>query len=361
MNIDHGGSGFFGGWRGLARFWILIVAIAALGVAALTMMGPPEQAKPVVAAAAEHKPGTTPAAARPADPPAARPAAGPATAERPGRDTPGPIADPDPALLEASPSARDDMLPRVSADGRRPSSVYAAGFDRTSIRARVGLILGGIGMNEADSLAAARNLPGGITFAISPSTANLDKLLSAMRLAGHEYLLSIPMEPVEFPLNDPGPQALMTNLPPERNTERLHWAMSRLGGYAGATNAFSTMRGERFSGLPDQMAMVLHELDARGLVFVDARIGQAQPAGIWGRTIDVIIDEAANREDIEAKLEVLSHLALDRGSALGMATVPRPLTIERIAAWSNSLMSKGLILAPVTALVLPPPSTGAAK
>src|SRR6185312_14343723 len=85
--------------------------------------------------------------------------------ERPGRDTPGPVADPDPALLEPVPGSSSDMLPHAALDGRKPFQAYAAGFDHATIRARVGLVLAGFGLNEADSLNAARSLPGGITFA----------------------------------------------------------------------------------------------------------------------------------------------------------------------------------------------------
>jgi len=45
---------------------------------------------------------------------------------------------------------------------------------------------------------------------------------------------------------------------------------------------------------------------------------------------------------------------LDKGSALGIISTPRPLTVGRVVAWANTLASKGLALAPVSALVLPP-------
>ena len=66
-----------------------------------------------------------------------------------------------------------------------------------------------------------------------PMPSNPAKLLDAARLAEHEYLLSIPMEPQGFPLNDPGKQALMTNLSPEQNRTRLDWVLSRIAGYVG--------------------------------------------------------------------------------------------------------------------------------
>src|SRR5262249_47309534 len=140
---------------------------------------------------------------------------------RPGRDTPGPIAEPDPALLEQAPESPSEMLPRIAADGRMPMQVYAAGFDTSTRRPRVGLLIAGIGLNQAESEAAIRSLPHGVTLAVSPYAQTTAKLLAAARAAEHEYLLSIPMEPQGFPLNDPGKQALMTSLSPEQNRARL--------------------------------------------------------------------------------------------------------------------------------------------
>lgn len=373
---------FLSGWGGLVRFWGVIVAL--IGVAALTLhlMGPPAGAPPGGALSAGSPPaGTLPSGAQAAGAttPAGTPPTGSASSpkqaatgqpgtdkgqdpartaqapgDRPGRNTPGAIADPDPALLEASPLDREEQLPRIAADGRRPMQVYAAGFDTQTRRARVGLILAGIGMHEADSLHAARTLPGGVTFAIVPYASNPERMLSAIRLAGHEFLLSLPMEPTEFPLSDPAPRALLTSLPPEQNRERLLWALSRMGGFAGATNALGGMRGERFSGMADQMDPVLRELDKRGLLFVDVRADAGPNRLAWGRSVDLVIDEITTEEQIDQRLEALSRLARDRGTALGLATTPRPVTVDRIAAWANGLVNKGLALAPVSAIAKPP-------
>jgi polysaccharide deacetylase 2 family uncharacterized protein YibQ len=93
------------------------------------------------------------------------------------------------------------------------------------------------------------------------------------------------------------------------------------------------------------------------LLFVDARVVDAnsgQPALplAWSRSADVVIDEdPVNEAALDARLDALSKLARDKGSALGLVLLPRPKTLERVAAWSNTLMSRGLILAPVSALV----------
>ncbi len=341
----------FAGWWGLARAWMLVMGILGTVAATLQILGPPQalmskpDVKPPPAAVPTPEPRPALADQRPA---ATRPQ------DRPGRDVPGAVADPDPGLLESNPASRGDMLPRISLDGRMPMQVYAAPFDRDTKRARVGLIVAGIGMNEADSIAAAHTLPSGITLAVSPYAEHFQKALSAARIAGHEYLVSLPMEPEGFPLNDPGARALMTHLPPSRNLEQLDWVLSRIGGYVGATSILGPMRGERFSLMTDQMDAVLSVLRSRGLLYVDARRGQARSKAVWSVAVDIVIDEPANRDALDARLEELSRLAKDRGSALGVATAPHPVTLERIAAWTNSLNNRGLVLAPVTALVEPP-------
>ena len=101
--------------------------------------------------------------------------------------------------------------------GAMPMQVYAAGVDQSTRRPKVGLLLAGVGLNQAESDAAVRTLPGGITLAFSPYAPNPTKLLAAARLAEHEYLVSLPMEPQGFPINDPGVQAMMADLSPEQN------------------------------------------------------------------------------------------------------------------------------------------------
>jgi polysaccharide deacetylase 2 family uncharacterized protein YibQ len=358
----RGLGSLFAGWRGLAHFWLLVaVLLAATGIT-LALLGPPlaphREAATTTPSAGGRPPGPaqgTPQQPKPAQPAQAQAAAPTPAAQRPGRSAPGPIADPDPALLEAVPGSTSDLLPRIADDGRMPMQVYAAGFDTSTRRPRVGLLLAGIGLSQADSATAIHSLPGAITLAISPYAQDPAKVLSDARLSEHEFLLSIPMEPQGFPLNDPGPQALMTNLSVEQNHARLFWALSRIRGYAGATAALGTgLLGERFASQPEELQPVLSELTQRGLYYVDSRVGAARLPMIWSRPVDFIVDEPDTATAIDDKLTQLSNLARSKGSALGLATAPRPITIQRITAWADGLTADGLALAPVSALVRPP-------
>jgi polysaccharide deacetylase 2 family uncharacterized protein YibQ len=248
------------------------------------------------------------------------------------------------------------MLPRIAEDGRRPMQVYAAGFDHSSRRPRIGILVAGIGLNREDSLKAIRELPGGITLAFSPYTDNPGDLLPAARLAEHEYLLSIPMEPQGFPVNDPGPRALMSNLSVPDNLDRLHWLLAHLQGYVGVTSALGTMRGERFAGVSQLMDPVLADLGRRGLLYVDARPanagGTALQRHVWSRDVDLVLDEPVSQ--IDASLAQLEQIAHDKGDALGLIGAPGPVALQHLATWSTGLLDRGLVLAPVSALLQPP-------
>jgi polysaccharide deacetylase 2 family uncharacterized protein YibQ len=244
--------------------------------------------------------------------------------------------------------------------------VYARGFDPADRRPRIGLLIAGVGLNEADSEDAIRQLPGEVSLAISPYSATPETLLRTARSFGHEYLISIPMEPEGYPLNDAGNQALLTGNTPAENHDRLMWALSRIAGYVGATGALDGMRGERFAASSDQMALVSEQVAARGLLYIDPRPAMAdsmpdQPMPMWSRRVDVVVDEPALRAEIDAKLASLEHIAHDKGSALGLAGLIHPSTIEEIVAWSNGLAARGFALAPVSKLMIAPMTEQASR
>ncbi len=359
------------GWRRLRSFWLATLALTATGTGVVQWLGAPQATHGLTTISGEKATGpvhreaapTRDAAMVPAadKPKAVTVTAAPIAVTRlaAGRDTPGPIVDPDPSLLEPAATGSKDSLPRVASDGRTPMQVYAAGFDRSSRRPRVGLLMAGIGLNDAESDAAIRTLPGAVSLAISPYATNLSRLLATARTIGHEYLIAVPLEPAGFPLNDPGPSTLLTSLPVSVNAQNLRWALSRIDGYVGATGVIGTMRGERLAEMTDQMEPVLTEFSDRGLLYVDPREQHGPIPKTWGRHADLVIDDPldgspVDRATIDARLAALEQYARDNGSALGLVMRPMPVTIGRIAAWSNGLVDRGLTLAPVSALVLPP-------
>jgi polysaccharide deacetylase 2 family uncharacterized protein YibQ len=331
--------------RALGWFWGATLLLLAGGAATLQWLGPPH------AAMQEHD-----AAARPGAAVAPKEAPAPTAGLEPADAGPGLIHAPDPALLEPSADFAGGMLPRIGPDGRMPMRVYAAQADPPDARPRVALLLSGIGMSETDSIDAIHATPAAVSLAVSPYAFRPERLLAEARVAGHETLLSLPLEPDRYPIDDSGNHSLLTGNAPALNAQRLEWALTRFAGYVGATGALNGMRGERFGSASELMQPVLRELASRGVMYVDPRPGSLPPPLAAGRGVDVVIDEPAVRTEIEANLAKLEQAARDHGSALGLVGMPRPVTLDRIAAWASTLASRGLVLVPVSALAhIPPP------
>ena len=336
--------------RALGWFWGAVLLALAGGGGVLQWLGPP----PARPAAPAPMPAAAVAPMVPAPPTAGLEPSDEQAGPQPAAPQPGAVAPPDKALLEASATFPGGMLPRIGPSGRTAMHVYAARFDAADKRPRVALMLSGIGMSETDSEEAIHTLPAAISLAISPYAFRPERLLADARAAGHETLLSLPLEPDRYPIDDPGNRALLTGNQPALNAQRLEWALTRFAGYVGATGALNGLRGERFASANELMAPVLDEMTQRGLLYIDPRPGAAHPPRATGRAVDVVVDEPAVRTEIEENLARLEQVAHDKGSALGMAGMPRPVTLDRIAAWAATLGSRGLMLVPVSALATPP-------
>ena len=260
----------------------------------------------------------------------------------------------DPRFLETS---RHGPIPKISPDGARPAEVYARAAKAVPGEAdgpRVAIIIGGLGVGAIGTSEALGKLPGPITFAFTPYGGDLENLVSRARAGGHEVLLQVPMEPFDYPDNDPGPQTLLSSLSGEQNVDRLHWQLSRFQGYVGISN----FMGARFTASEAALAPVLRETAKRGLIYVDdgssPRSLASQIAGAnklaFARS-EVVIDVVSTPGEIDKALSKLENIARERGTAVGFGSA-LPVTIDRVAKWAKTLQARGIVLVPISVVAL---------
>lgn len=346
-----------GGGALLAATWaVTVLLLASLAVwlewrhEPPVVAAPPSAALPVAepppAAVAEAPAETTSGDAvgeEPAPPPPARP-------DMPARTGGGLAPAPDPDLVASGPHG---LLPVVAADGRRALDVYARPFDPHPARPRIAIVIQEIGLSRATDEAVLASLPPQITLALSPYGAAPQDTARRVRETGHEVLLMVPMEPLDWPSNDPGPHGLLVDRPAAENLDRLHFVMSRFQGYVGLVNHM----GSRFSASAEALAPVMRDLAGRGVMVLDARASAssvmprvAAAEGVPVAVNNRYIDNSATPEDIDRMLAELVAIAQGGGQAVGMAR-PYPVTLARIARWSDGLAARGIDLAPVSAIV----------
>ncbi|NOJ44045.1 divergent polysaccharide deacetylase family protein [Bradyrhizobium australiense] len=258
----------------------------------------------------------------------------------------------DQRLLEKS---RHGMIPAV-ADGLKPFTVYAADADRIKAAKMpvVAIVIGGLGVGAAKTTDAIMKLPPAVTLAFTPYGADPAKLAERARAQRHEILLQVPMEPFDYPDNDPGPQTLLTTLTSEQNIDRLYWHLSRFQGYAGIAN----FMGARFTAADTVMQPIIREAAKRGLGYLDdgSSPRSAAPSLTAAQSMpfakaDFTIDAVPTSAEIDRTLVKLETLAKERGLAVGVASA-LPVSIERIAAWIKTLEARGIMLVPLTTAML---------
>ncbi|WP_022723350.1 divergent polysaccharide deacetylase family protein [Rhodopseudomonas sp. B29] len=255
-----------------------------------------------------------------------------------------------PKLLEQS---RYGMIP-VAAGGLKPFTAYAAATDADRAKAAkmptVAIVITGLGIGAARSNEAVVKLPAAVALAFTPYGSDPGKLVDAARVARHEVLLQIPMEPFDYPDNDPGPQTLLASAAPEQNIDRLTWHLSRFQGYVGISN----FMGGKFVATDAAMQPIIRDAARRGLGYLDDGTAPRSVAGTLAQSMampfgraDLTIDAVPTGAEIDKALARLEAIAKERGNAIGVATA-LPISIERIVNWSKALESRGILLVPLT-------------
>ncbi|HEY3918399.1 MAG TPA: divergent polysaccharide deacetylase family protein [Stellaceae bacterium] len=256
---------------------------------------------------------------------------------------------PDPGLVEDTPNG---PLPVISKDGRQSWQVYARPFDAKDTRPRIAIIVTGIGLDQTLSQAALDRLPGAVTFGFDPYAAAVKPALANARNLGHEALLGMPMEPLDYPRQDPGPLTLLTSLDATQNGARLARLMGEATGYVGMV----AILGSRFEVETQSLIPVLETLKQRGLMFADDKPPEQSTAAQLATQMklpwaagDHVIDAESDPGSIDQALADLETRARARGAALGIAALS-PALLDHLGAWLKTLDGKGITLAPASAV-----------
>jgi polysaccharide deacetylase 2 family uncharacterized protein YibQ len=241
--------------------------------------------------------------------------------------------------------SKQGPLPIISPAGMAPANAYARPFTPNG-RPLVALIIGGLGLNEQTTRDAIDSLPPEVTLSFVPYANNLQIWIDLARAKGHEVMIEVPMQPTNYPSNDPGPQTLMANSKAEDLQAHIEWALSRATGYFGVIN----YQGGAFFKDMNGVTLFTGALKSRGIAFIDD--GQAMGIkGAWSRaTVDRIVDSQINAAAITAQFTSLEASARSHGQAIGNGFA-YPVTLAVAQKWAAGIEGRGFQLAPASALV----------
>jgi uncharacterized protein len=355
------------------RWWLEIAwggAVGAAIIGAVWLALPPNPTAPpseVAAPAPTPKPApTTIATLRFATLAPSRAAAEAASEaeEQAEMTAPDPPAVADPPAAAAAPAPHPPAPPvRTAAVVRPPAPPpstrsdqpawlrYAVASPALRGRPHIAIVIDDLGLDRRRTERTIA-LPAPLTLSFLGYANDLPQLAEEGHRAGHELLVHVPMEPISRS-EDMGPNGLAVGLGEEEVLRRLRWNLARFDGFVGINNHM----GSRFTASAENMAPVMAELKARGLLFLDSRtiarsagVELARRYGVPHAARDVFLDNEVNAPAIAAQLAEVEAIARRNGSAVAIGH-PHDATIAELARWIEQLPKKGFVLVPLSTIV----------
>jgi len=242
-------------------------------------------------------------------------------------------------------------------EGEGPGGALGGEGEEQGVEAavRVAIVIDDLGRDLA---AADRLLATGeaITFSVIPFLAHSTETAERVHAAGEVVLLHLPMEPQAYPRIQPGKGGLLVAMDEATLCRQLDDDLAAVPFAEGVNNHM----GSRLTEEAAPMAVVMAELAARGLFFLDSRttphsVAPVAAARAWVPWLarDIFLDNDQTPEAIATQFDRLIDLALQHGHAIAIGH-PHPATLEALEAALPRLRAEGIVVVPVGDL-LPPP------
>lgn len=217
---------------------------------------------------------------------------------------------------------------------------------------RIAIIIDDIGPRYVEGRQAVA-LPGPVTTAFLPQTANTRELAEAAHASGKEVMLHLPLEATNGKALGPGGITLQMD-----EAEFLRTLRANIASVPHVRGVNNHM-GSLLTRHPGAMTWLMRELNTRGnFYFIDSRthpdtvaLQMAAEAGIPHSKRDVFLDNVQDQEAIAAEFERLVGIAREKGQAVAIGH-PYPETMAFLANVLPRLeQDYGVQLVPASALL----------
>ena len=191
-----------------------------------------------------------------------------------------------------------------------------------------------------------------LTYSVLPYSPLQNKIAKDAHEKGCEVMLHLPMEPVEYPVVDPGPGALLTSMSPDELIAQLEKNLNAVPFISGVNNHM----GSKMTTHSTQLYQIFSVLKKKGLFFIDSRTSAESLCGPSARLFQVpfaeravFLDHIQESEEIRSQIHRLIRIAIQRGGAIGIGH-PHPETYNVLRTLLPEL-KKQVHLAPASRMV----------
>ena len=219
-------------------------------------------------------------------------------------------------------------------------------------RGRLAILLDD-GGQKLDLVPVAAALPTEVGFAILPFLPRSAETAVALHQAGHEIWLHLPMEPENYPADNPGPGAVLMAMTPDELRTTVHSALNNIPHVVGVNNHM----GSKATADLKTMTWVMQELKARGMAFIDSRTTihtvaeeAAEAQGVPTSRRHVFLDNERSAAAIRTQLDEAVYRSRMEGGIIAIGHLD-PVTVEVLTRELPNLAKRGADLVNPTDLV----------
>ncbi len=227
------------------------------------------------------------------------------------------------------------VLPKISADGRKPWNEYGKSVETQPNFKKVALIIKGLGLDPLSMERIVHSFDSEVSLSVSPYAAGAGAKILPARKFGHETYVDLLLSSTDFLKSDSGPMSMSITISTEEALQRLQKSLST-GAPVGGVIVNDGLAGEDNAEL---LKTLFEELRNRGLMMVDATSGdwieKMQIKGLARRKADVVIDKDFRRESIEKQFKKAEEIAFSKGQVV-VVIDPKPIAVVEAYNWIKS-------------------------
>jgi uncharacterized protein len=203
------------------------------------------------------------------------------------------------------------------------------------------LILDDVGF-EHQPIDEAMHIDPNVNFSILPNGSEARTFAGRLNARGFELLCHLPMEPIDYPKQQPGADAIFISMSDaeiaattRRNVESVPHARGVNNHMGSRATLDARVMRDVLSALPKE------------LYFIDSKTSGGSIAGRMAREMsiptasrNVFLDDVQSERAVRRQVEMLSQIAAERGVAVGIGH-PYPVTIRVLNELAPSLRARG--------------------
>ena len=256
------------------------------------------------------------------------------------------------------------ILPKISADGRKPWSEYGESVNTLPNFKKVALVIKGLGFDPLSFDKIVKGLDSEVSISLSPYATIKDKKITTARQFGHETYVDLLLSSKDFLKSDSGPMSMSLTISQEEALQRLKRSLATNAPVGGVV----VNDGIADESNQELLTKLFTELKNRGLMLIDATHGdgvsQIKIDGLARRKADIVIDSDFGRETIDKAFKQAEEIAFSKGQVV-VVIDPKPIAIIEAYKWIKSFspqvsyeeaktmeLTKPFALVPVSNLVM---------